>query len=298
MTLDTLQRFIFENEPVRGEYIKLDTAYQSVLAQHQYPSIVQNILGEALCMAALLSASIKYDGRLTLQFRGEGKLRMLLAQCDNHNHLRGIAKYDEDITPEDLLQSFNNGKLVMLLDSPKTDQRYQGIVEWKGNSIAASIEHYFQHSEQLTTRIWLNVNDKFAIGYFLQIVPMQAKSNDHFENQMMEPSWHRIVNATETNIAQFIHQFDYPELLTKLYPEDTLRVFAGEKMEFHCGCTRKRGQNAIYVLGRTEAEAELKDKQVIAVTCEFCNKEYLYDRVDIEQIFHGGEQTPPDPHLH
>ncbi len=89
---DILQRFIFENDPVRGEYIKLHESYQTILQQHDYPAAVRTLLGEALCVAALLSAIIKFEGRLTVQFRGKGKLRLLLAQCDDQNQLRGFSQ--------------------------------------------------------------------------------------------------------------------------------------------------------------------------------------------------------------
>lgn len=295
---DTLQRFIFENDPVRGEYIKLVECYQTVMQQHQYPDIIRNVLGEALCIAALLSAIIKFKGRLTIQLRGKGKLQLLLAQCDDQNQLRGLAKYDDDITKETLNESLKDCLLVMMLDSGSSGQRYQGIVEWKGNSIAESIEHYFQHSEQLDTRIWFSVNEHYAIGYLLQIIPLQEKHSAGLQNEILTPSWQRIIGLTEQHVVSELNKHEYPEFLTKLYPEETLRIFSGTKVKFHCGCTEKRGRDAIYVLGREEAEAELKDKQVIVVTCEFCNKEYVFDRVDVEQIFRSGDKMPPDNHLH
>lgn len=298
MTHDTLQRFIFENDPVRGEYIKLVESYQTILQQHNYPEIIRDVLGEALCIAALLSAIIKFKGRLTIQLRGKGKLQLLLAQCDDQNQLRGLAKYDDDINKEELLDSLKNGLLVMMLDSGSSGQRYQGIVEWTGTSIAESIEHYFKHSEQLDTRIWLSVNDRYAIGYLLQIIPLQEKHSVGLQEEVLTPSWQRIVGMTESNAISILNKFDYPDCITHLYPEETLRIFAGNKVRFHCGCTEKRSRDAIYVLGREEAEAELKDKQVIVVTCEFCNKEYVYDRVDVEQIFRSGDNTAPDNHLH
>ena len=166
MTHDILQRFIFENDPVRGEYIKLQESLHTILQQHDYPAGVQKVLSEALCVAALLSAIIKFKGRLTVQFRGKGKLRLLLAQCDDQNQLRGLAKYDGEYSYEDLMASFKDGVLVIMLDSGSNGQRYQGVVEWVGSSLAESIEHYFQHSEQLATKIRLAVNEKYAVGFY------------------------------------------------------------------------------------------------------------------------------------
>src|SRR3990167_6218006 len=146
MTKDLLQRFIFENEPVRGEYVKLEESLQTILNQHNYPAAVRKLLGEALCAAALLSAIIKFTGRLTVQFRGKGKLKLLLAQCNDRYHLRGLAKYEGDLSYEELMSAFHDGVLVIMLDSGAKGQRYQGVVKWQGDSLAASIEHYFRDS--------------------------------------------------------------------------------------------------------------------------------------------------------
>src|SRR5580692_9179349 len=103
---DYLQRFIFENAPVRGELIRLNKSFQTIMDQHAYPKAIRQLLGEALCIAGLLSAIIKFNGRLTVQFRGRGPLKMLLAQCDNHFHMRGLAKWDGELSYAELVNSF------------------------------------------------------------------------------------------------------------------------------------------------------------------------------------------------
>lgn len=298
MTKDLLQRFIFENEPIRGEYIKLEDSLQTILAQHAYPPAIQRLLGEGLCAAALLSATIKFKGRLTVQFRGKGKLQLLLAQCDDKYQLRGLAKYDGDVTYEELMDSFQNGVLMIMLDSGVAGQRYQGVVEWQGNSLAESIQGYFRDSEQLATKIWLNADDQRAVGYLLQIIPVADENARAMESEIVNPSWHRIISQTEASNLQALLDSSYPELLTQIYPDETIRVFDASPVTFHCGCTRKRGEDAISLLGRDEAEEELREKQSIVVTCDFCNKEYVFDRVDVEAIFKKYGESPPDTHLH
>lgn len=299
MTHDILHRFIFENEPVRGEYVKLDTSLQTILNQHDYPKAVRQLLSEGLCIAALLSAIIKFKGRLTLQFRGSGKIKLLLAQCTDQSQMRGLVKYDGTITEEELVDSFKNGILMVLLDTGINGQRYQGVVEWKGNSLAESVENYFQQSEQLATKIWLQTNDQNAAGFLLQVIPTTQQDSIGVQNEIILPSWQRIVDMTAKQDMNLILQQPFPELLQELYPEETLRVFDPANVSFHCGCTRKRGQDAIALLGREEAEEELADKQSIVVTCDFCNEEYIFDRVDVEEIFKNqGQSAPPDTHLH
>src|SRR5207244_419684 len=112
---------------------------------------------------------------LTVQFRGKGKLKLLLAQCDSEFQIRGLAKWEGELTYNDLMDSFNHGVLVIMLDSGPHKSRYQGIVSWRGNSLVESIEGYFRDSEQLSTKIWLTVNKRTAAGFLLQVIPGTEK---------------------------------------------------------------------------------------------------------------------------
>lgn len=297
-TQDKLQRFIFDKSPVRGEFIHLDQSFQTIVNQHDYPLPIRQLLGEALCVAGLLSAIIKFNGRLTVQFRGKGKLKLLLAQCDNHFHLRGLVKWDGDIDHATLMEAFNDGVLVIMIDGGPSKTRYQGIVAWRGNSLTESIEGYFKESEQLATKIWLSVNETSAVGLLLQVVPSKSSNLRGVEKEIIEPHWHRIQHLSSSLCSVDMLQVNFENLLMQLYPEEEIRLFPAVDVKFGCTCSRKRGADAIQILGREEAEQELKDKQSIVVTCDFCNKEYIFDRVDVAGIFESNDGSGNTPHLH
>jgi molecular chaperone Hsp33 len=281
---DTLQRFIFDKAPVRGEYIHLEQSFQTIINQHPYPEPIRKLLGEALCVAGLLRAVLKFDGRLTVQFHGKGKLKLLLAQCDTHFHIRGLAKCDDDISYEDLMESFNQGILVIMLDSGPS-KRYQGIVSWRGDSLAESIEGYFKDSEQLLTKIWLAVSEKSAAGYLLQVIPDNT-------NDATQTEWQRIIGVTQDLKDKEILTEDYQHLLSSRYPDDDIRIFPPVDVAFKCTCSKKRSEDAILILGRKEAEEELHNKQMLVITCDFCNQEYVFDRGDVAHIFANEDQPP------
>lgn len=296
--VDSLQRFIFENAPVRGELIRLQLSYQTILNQHPYPAPIRKLLGEALCVSALLSAIIKFNGRLTVQFRGKGKLKLLLAQCDNNFHIRGLAKWDGELTEDDLLEAFNDGVLVIMLDAAPGKPPYQGVVSWVGNSLIESIQGYFKHSEQLATKLWLEVNEHTAAGLLLQVIPASDRGSKAIESEIIQPHWEHILKLSDSLLPTDLLKLDTESLLKQLYPEEDIRIFAPDAIAFQCTCSRKRGEDAIYILGREEAEAELKDKQTIAVTCDFCNEEYLFDPIDVAKIFEDKDRPPPNKNLH
>lgn len=295
---DILQRFIFENAPVRGEFIKLQDTYRTIINQHPYPPAIRKLLGEALCVAGLLSAIIKFDGKLTVQFRGKGKLKLLLAQCDNEFHMRGLAKWDGELSYADLMESFNDGVLVIMLDSGAGKNRYQGIVSWLGNSLVESIEGYFKNSEQLATKLWLASDENVASGFLLQVVPTKDRESKEIEKEIIQPHWDHFTKITAKMDTEILLNMEYPQLLTFLYPEEEIRIFNEVPVSFQCSCSRKRSEDAIRILGREEAEAEIKDKQSIVVTCDFCNTEYMFDRIDIAKIFEDNDKPPGNHQLH
>ncbi|HEU5281935.1 MAG TPA: Hsp33 family molecular chaperone HslO [Gammaproteobacteria bacterium] len=295
---DTLHRFIFENEPVRGEFVHLDASLQTILDQHQYPPLIRRLLSEALCAAVLLSAVIKFKGRLTLQFRGRGKIKLLLAQCNHQMAIRGLVKFDTDLSETELDAALQDGILAILLDGGTQETQYQGIVPWQGNSLAESIEGYFKHSEQLPTRLWLSAKDGAAAGFMLQVVPIHEKNATGIVNEIIAPSFSRILKLSAPLDTDDWLSLPYTDLLEKLYTGETLRVFPAAGVHFACTCSRKRSEDAINLLGKEEAEAEIKDKNAIVVTCDFCSKEYHFDRIEVAQIFDGKNQPPPDHHTH
>lgn len=295
---DILHRFIFENEPVRGEFVRLTDSLETILNQHQYPPLIRRLLSEALCAATLLAAVIKFDGRLTLQFRGKGKIKLLLAQCNHQMAIRGLVKFDTDLTEDELQAALQDGVLAIMLDGGNKETQYQGIVPWVGASLAESIEGYFKQSEQLPTKLWITVTDESASGFMLQVVPLNEKNATAIQHEIITPSFARIVKMSERLGDMDWSATPYIELLQHLYPDETLRVFDPSSIHFACTCSRKRSEDAIGLLGKEEAEAEIKDKNAIEVTCDFCSKTYHFDRIEVAQIFDGKNQPPPDKHTH
>jgi len=295
---DQLQRFIFEHAPVRGEYVHLDDSFLTIVNQHGYPPAIRKLLGEALTVAVLLSAIIKFTGKLTVQFRGKGKLKLLLAQCNNSFQIRGLAKWDGQLTYEELMASFKEGVLVIMLDTGVNGNRYQGIVGWEGDSLTKSIEGYFRDSEQLATKICLNVTENAAAGLLLQIVPGSDKQATGIDKEIIQPSWEHYSRLVKDLNPADLMTLDYESLLRKLFADEEIRIFNAESVTFGCTCSRQRSAEALAMIGRAEAEEELEGKNSIVVTCDFCNKEYIFDRTDVNEIFDRLEKPPSDGSIH
>lgn len=278
--LDVLQKFLFENAAVRGDLVRLEHSYQQIAEQHNYPIAVRELLGQALVVVNLLGAIIKFKGRLTLQFQGKQAVKLLLAQCNHEHTFRGLVQYEGNPDEKELIDALKSGTLGITIDPEiPGQQRYQGIVGWQGNSLAQSIEGYFRDSEQLPTRLWIAVNRTTAVGLLLQVMPSHS---DDEENE----NWEHLLHLTDTITNKELLNCTNGEILHRLYHQEDMRVFTPIDVGFQCTCSNEKSENAILMLGLDEAEKELQDKQIIVVTCEFCSKQYQYDRDQVYQIFH------------
>jgi molecular chaperone Hsp33 len=291
---DKLQRFLFENVFVRGEIAHLNTSYDTILEQHDYPPLIRRLVGEALVLVSLLTGMIKFNGRLSLQFQGQSGLKLLLAQSNQKLQLRALAQWEGELDEAQLLEDLKKGVLAIIMDPDNTTQRYQGMVSFRGNSLAESMEGYFNDSEQLPTRIWLAVDKHKAAGLLLQTLPHPEKELP----EEIKAAWEHLTILTDTVKPEELLNLETETLLHRLYVEEDIRMFEPTDITFKCTCSLERGQNAILLLGRTEAEEELNEKQVIVVKCDFCNKEYIFDRVDVENIFRQGGLPPSSTQIH
>lgn len=291
---DTLQRFLFENCSIRGELVQLDASWQAALAHHDYPQSVREPLGEMLVAAVLLTATMKFEGNISLQVRGSGPITMLVVDCTPRRvageegalyHIRGMALWQGEVPEGDLQSRFGDGNLVITIDPGTGAQRYQGVVALSGHSLADAIDDYLERSEQLPTRMWLRCSGERAAGMLLQKLPASGEEED-------ADGWERVCALAATVRDEELLQLQQSELIHRLFHEEALRLFAPEPVAFHCHCSRQRVADSLRSLGRDEVLAMLEREARIEVTCHFCNRHYYFDAVDAEQLF---VETPPPP---
>ena len=68
---DKLYRYLFQHRAVRGEWVRLNKTFTDTLNTHHYPKVVQDLLGEMMVATNLLTATLKFDGNITVQIQGE-----------------------------------------------------------------------------------------------------------------------------------------------------------------------------------------------------------------------------------
>lgn len=288
MNTDRFQRFLFEEIGVRGELVRLDASWQAVLKRHPYPPAVRSQLGQAIAATVLLSATIKFVGSLILQIQGRGPLSTLVAQATHRRTIRGLAHWRGEVPIGPLSRVFGDGRLVLTIQREGLDP-YQGIVALEGDQLASALQRYFSQSEQLPTRLWLVADNARAAGLLLQKLP---------RSEPVEEDWGRLVLLADTICEGELLRLPFEDLLYRLFHEETVRLYEPEPVTFRCGCSRQRIETMLLALGRREVENILAEQKAVEVDCEFCNKHYRFDAVDVGMLFADDFRTPVSPTQH
>ena len=283
---DTLHRFLFERYPIRGHIVHLDAAWRALIEHRRYPEAIRDTLGEAVVASLLLAATIKFDGVLSLQLQGDGPVHLLLAQCTSGLGVRGLARHrDSRVVGNSTIRDLvGQGNLTVTLETDDGAQRYQGIVPIEGERLAESLQAYFQNSEQVPTRLWLHADEQGASGMLLQKLPGSATVRTA-DAEAIEDAWRRVQLIADTLTPEELRTLADAEILHRLFNEDDLRLFEPAPVYFRCRCSRERVAGMLQGLGEAETRSVIAERGKVEVHCDFCNRAYVFDAVDVAQLF-------------
>ena len=284
---DGKRRFIFEELDIRGEIVHLDAVLAEVRAIHDYPSGVAVLLGEFIAAAVLLASTLKFRGSLTVQARSERQIPLIMAECSSDLGVRAIARGAQEALGTTFDELLGGGQLALTI-TPAEGNRYQGIVPLSEHSLASSIDNYFEHSEQLFTRLFLASDGERAAGMLLQQLPGKLVADE----QQRQGHWERITLLAETLREDELLELADASLLHRLYHEDTLRLFDVEAVGFHCTCSRERTLAALISVGADEVRSILDEQGSVTMDCEFCNQRYVFQETDLGGILTAAARGP------
>ena len=292
---------------LRGRFVRLDNSVDKILGQHNYPEIPSVLLGEALALTAILSATVKFNGKFTLQAQSQSQtaMRTLVADVDTEGHLRGYVGFDPEAVKEldgnsTLARIFGGGYLAFTVERGGGEGRYQGIVPLEGETLADSVHHYFRQSEQIPTGIRLacrkNTDGRWcAAGILVQRVPDSGgepiSGGDHFprtdpENWEQDEGYMRAMALMSTlkDNEMTAENLSPEKLLFQLFHEDGVRIWEPTSITGECVCPPKKFHELLGRLPRQEVN-ECKVDGIVSVTCEFCGKTESFDDAALDKIF-------------
>jgi len=273
--MNEVQSFLLEGCGIRGSLVRLEETWQQVIAQHNYAPDLRRLLGESIAATVLLASSLKAKPRVSMQLQGEGALKLLLIQCTEELRVRGMAQCEARERGEALL---GEGRLAVNIDTRGPNGFFQGIVPIVSPHLEVCLEAYFRQSEQLPTRLILRGTERRVAGMLLQALPGHESEEDAFREAAM---------LAQTVSTDELTGSAAPALLTKLFHRYDIRLFDARPVLHDCRCTPAHLASIVRMLGEDELEDLLTDPGWVELTCEFCNRAFRYDDVDIAAILRG-----------
>jgi molecular chaperone Hsp33 len=284
-----LTGFLFENNVAHGAFVEIDEGAADMLGHRDYSADVRRLIGEAAAAMPLLATHLRFEGRINLQFQGEGALNLLVAQVDHHLEVRAMAKAPADLSGG-FAEMMAGGVLALMLEpnqavSGETRQPSQALVPIEGESLSRALERYFSLSEQLPTLVRLAAEGGKLRGFMLQRLPLRdARGN--------EDDWHHLAILAATLTPQEMLQADAATLLHRLFHEEDLRLFEPRPVTLACRCSRAGIARLLLSLGKEEADSIIAEQGRVAVTCEFCGKEYVFNQLETAELFVAAGSVP------
>ncbi|GAC1041548.1 Hsp33 family molecular chaperone [Rhizobium sp. No.120] len=311
---DHVVPFQVEGLDVRGRAVQLGPLLDAILARHDYPAPVARLLAEAIVLTVLLGTSLKFEGKFTVQTKGDGPVDLLVADFSTPENVRAYARFDEEALakavaegrtePEQLL---GKGVLAFTIDQGRFTQPYQGIVALDGASLEEIAGTYFRQSEQIPTRVRLGAAELFdrdengkprhrwraggLIAQFLPEAPERMRQPDlhggdgdtGVRDHVEDDAWSEARSLVETIDADELTdpQVGTERLLYRLFHERGVRVYEPKAVYDRCSCSRDKLKGVLKGFTAEEIEASQENGE-IAVTCEFCSTTYRFEVSEIE----------------
>lgn len=287
--LDIRQRFVFDELDARGCIVRLSETSEAIQATHHYPANLSKLLNEFALAATLLRDSIKIDGSLTIQLRSDGPIKLIMADCMSDRRVRAISEYDnEELAANDPLDlnKLGNGATLAITITPDEGERYQSIVPIENARLSDCLEDYFQRSEQLPSLFHLLSDQEQAVGISIHALPAEkvkdkSEAESHFE---------RLKKLLDTLGVEEALTLDPEQILTRLYHDESCRLFDSHPVEFGCVCSSQKSLDAISSLGQIEvqeliAEQQEEGNQSLVVDCHFCFQRYEFSFDQVNGLF-------------
>lgn len=300
---NVVQPFRLEKTNVRGRMVRLGSSLADMMGQHKYPPPVSALLSEVVTLCLLLAGMLKYEGIFTLQIKGSGPIRLLVADVTSRGEMRAYAGFDESAVKKaakrkkDTAHNYyhllgKKGYIAFTVDQGEDTDRYQGIVELKGSSIVDAVQHYLTQSEQVKTSFKLAVHPQDAQwrtgAIMIQQLPDENAGKGGEANL---EDWTRAVMllSTVTDGEMLSPVLASADVLYRLFHEDGVRVYSPTHVRFKCRCSRERVVNILRTIPRREIEEVCDKEGHCSIKCEFCSEEFIFQREQLDEVY--GEKS-------
>lgn len=241
-------------------------------------------LGRTLSVTALMGLMQKDENEVvTVTINGGGSIGTILCVADCNGEVKGFCGDNEIYLKYNDTNKLAVGLCVgkegylKVTKNLKLKQQYTSQVALQTGEIGDDFAYYFSVSEQRPTIVSVGVlvdtdyTVKSAGAMIIELLPNHTEQDIcYLENLKINP----ISGELDKNPS--LH--DYLNTLFK-----DAKVLEERSVVYKCDCSKERFMRNILALPKKDIE-ELALEDKIDIKCEFCNKDYVIDKDDINTI--------------
>lgn len=307
---DTVLPFQLDASDIRGRVARLDGVLEQVLAQHDYPPMIEGLIAEMALLTAMIGQSMKTRWKLSLQVRGDGPVRTIATDYYSPEkegdpaRIRAYASYDKETINLNAapFSQIGKGYFAVLIDQGQDMTPYQGVTPIAGGSLSTCAEAYFAQSEQLPTRFSLTFGQSQvpgeaahwrAGGIMLQHMPKASPEisgeGGSGEEGLLEAA--DLLNDDETEnwtranaLLDTVEEIELigptvtpTDLLVRLFHEEQPRVYDAQSVKFGCTCSEDRVRQSLSIYSAKDIGTMTTDEGTVTADCQFCGAHYVFD---------------------
>ena len=261
---------------------------QAFTIHHTYPTATA-ALGRTLTAAAIMGTQLKSEGdSITIQFRGDGPLGIMIAVTNEKSEVRGYVQnpyVDLPLNKKGKLDvggAVGKGRLSVIRDLGLKEP-YAGQVPIVTGEIADDLTYYFAASEQIPTAIGLGVlvdTDGSVLhsgGFMIQLMPEAEESTAQILEEKMKNLPPVTKMLTDGMSAQDI-LFYVTEGFDMLMQNKTIVP------RYHCPCSVKKMEKALISIGKEELQKLIDEQGEAELCCQFCDNKYKFSKKELENL--------------
>lgn len=250
-------------------------------------------LGRVMSVTACLGLMEKeVDEPITTTINGGGSIGTIMACADCLGNVKGFVgdnhcylKYNDSNKLAVGLVVGKNGYLKVLRNL-KNKGQYTSQVPLVSGEIGDDFAYYFNVSEQRPNIVSVGVlvdtdySCKSAGVLLLELLP------DHTEEDICYLE--ELTKKLEPISSVIEKDNDLNKYINSLFSD--AKILEEHEVRYHCDCSKERFLASLLTLPKDDIK-DLTNDEKIEIKCEFCEKEYTYDKDDIALLLKYAEKN-------
>ncbi len=286
--MDRLIKAMLKEDPVMVVSLIDTETVEKARKIHDTLPTATAALGRVMSGALLLASTLKENQKVTLQIKGDGPIREIIAEADARYRVRAYIKRPHihmglKDGKLDVGRAIGKGFINVIRDLGLRDI-YQSSVPLQTGEIATDLAYYLNVSEQIPSAV--------SLGVYVD-TDNSVKASGGFMIQRLPGARDEVISFIERKLSNI--KTASSMILEGLSPLEIIKEAVGlpvdvldeKEVTYFCPCSKERVLGAMVTLGKAEIEEIIKKGEDLEVSCRFCGNVYDVTINDLEVILRG-----------